>query len=950
MIAGLVATLASGATAVAQTADEDFAACGERFLKAPAERASALCFYRVAQKHDRWIEADRRLTEWRADHPDRHWLTLMHAYVEARRGEPTVEALLREAAAGFSAAADVAGELSARANLNSMFMREGRGHEATREAERVGQLGAQTDDPMLKVRAWTSYGFHLGFFLNDLRGAYRMLMRARAVELDAWPYSTEFRLLNALGAVSHQLGHLHEARARLRQAEQLAHANDDPRGALYVRVEAADVLLDEVAMLPAPDALKAARTYVAQTLADTLRTGHQDLEIRSRWQLAALRGATADARAAARDHLERCVALAETLRSAAEQAACASRLAVLLAETDAVQARRLMAQAMSVAHSEDNARRIAETWRAGAALAWTLDPPDKASKVALAGLGAIEVIRNLQPPGAGRITAFSIWTQDFYRLAGRLLRVDGAENRQTAFAVMERMRARALLEAVNASSVPPTNDALTKLESARAAALTEIARIQRQKLDPSTNAPTRAALDRALAAQERHAEALRDELWRRVRPAIRPTVFATPTDVQNTLEADEAMLVFQLGLDTDREGGFGGGSWLWVLTRSQAKLHPLPDRLALAPKIPMLLGLFPRRDASVDVPSYSLYRDLLADAVASLPASVAHLVIVADGQLHRVPFAGLPMSTEGDPIAARFTVSTVPSATFWLAQRRAADDTRTTTAAPALAIVDPTPLPAVDGFEDETGVDAEPTTASQRRIADRGRLPFAQLEGRALVARLGGASLLLAGPRATEAAVKQALQTPYRIVHWATHAETHETRPERSAIILAAGAEQEDGLLQAREIIEQPFKDRIIVVASCRSAGGGLSRGEGILSLSRAFLAAGARTVVGARWRLRDDDAERFFDAFYAGLSRGQDVRSAVQTAQQRAIAQGRPAAAWAGVVILGDGTVTPFPNGSPQRRATILVALLGAALLGLGLAVIVFRGYPSRRASISRP
>jgi hypothetical protein len=82
--------------------------------------------------------------------------------------------------------------------------------------------------------------------------------------------------------------------------------------------------------------------------------------------------------------------------------------------------------------------------------------------------------------------------------------------------------------------------------------------------------------------------------------------------------------------------------------------------------------------------------------------------------------------------------------------------------------------------------------------------------------------------------------------------------------------------------------------------------------------------VVGSLWPVRDDEAERVFRSFYRGLARGESVASALASARRDAIAAGLPAAAWAGVVVLGDGDAVPVPGGVPRRWWPVWVAAGG--------------------------
>ena len=188
----------------------------------------------------------------------------------------------------------------------------------------------------------------------------------------------------------------------------------------------------------------------------------------------------------------------------------------------------------------------------------------------------------------------------------------------------------------------------------------------------------------------------------------------------------------------------------------------------------------------------------------------------------------------------------------------------------------------------------------------------------------------------SERALKERDLRQYDILHLAAHAISDESHPERSAVLLSAGAENEDGLLQAREIEGLDLEGRIVVLSACRTVSGAVLSGEGVLSLARAFFEAGAHAVIGSRWPIRDQDAASFFDVFYRRLGEGASLSEALMQAKAEAIAAGRPAAAWASVVLLGDGDFRPFPQGRPAvtprlKPAAALVVAIVALLLALG-------------------
>jgi CHAT domain-containing protein len=217
-----------------------------------------------------------------------------------------------------------------------------------------------------------------------------------------------------------------------------------------------------------------------------------------------------------------------------------------------------------------------------------------------------------------------------------------------------------------------------------------------------------------------------------------------------------------------------------------------------------------------------------------------------------------------------------------------------------------------------------------------GPLPHARAESRAIERHVDGVETLV-GARASERALKSRDLGRYDILHFAAHAVADEAHPERSAVLLAPGDAKEDGLLRVREIAALDLDGRIVVLSACQTAAGAVLSGEGVLSLARAFFQAGAHAVVGSRWPLRDVDAAALFDAFYRHLSRGASLSEALRAAQDDARAAGRPASAWAGLVLLGNGDLRPYAGRrSPADRTARTPLVLGLTLL-VAL-VVVFR------------
>jgi CHAT domain-containing protein len=280
-----------------------------------------------------------------------------------------------------------------------------------------------------------------------------------------------------------------------------------------------------------------------------------------------------------------------------------------------------------------------------------------------------------------------------------------------------------------------------------------------------------------------------------------------------------------------------------------------------------------------------------------------------------------------------YDIGQAPSVTTWLRRVRGPDTDR-----------DPEVQPAVLAFADP---DIEATAGdAERRAADPwlegvrlGALPHARSEARTMVRALGGESLLLTGPDASERFLKQADLDRFAIVHFAAHALVDPERPERSAVVLAPGGENEDGFLQIREIVDLDLRGKVIVLSACRSASGTVLKGEGLLGLGRAFFRAGARAVVGNLWPMRDDEAEAFVRRLSRRLVAGDTLAGSIAAVRRRRMEAGAPADAWAGVVVLGDGDFRPVPDGRVRSRrgAVWTLGAIGAALV-LAAWVLAYR------------
>jgi CHAT domain-containing protein len=337
----------------------------------------------------------------------------------------------------------------------------------------------------------------------------------------------------------------------------------------------------------------------------------------------------------------------------------------------------------------------------------------------------------------------------------------------------------------------------------------------------------------------------------------------------------------------------------------------------LATQVLLLQALLAANDeSSIRRLGSRLYDQLIAPAGDAL-RGVRRLIIVPDGPLQRVPFALL---RSGDRwLIERHILTMAPSATI-LDHLRRSPATRADR--PLLALAAP---------------DASPGHARvmDMRAQELGTLTHAaqEVEDAAAIVRASSNDSRI-GPAATEQVLKSADAGAYRIVHLAAHAVVDEMVPRRSAVLLTPGG-SDDGLLQVNEIANLSLSADLVVLAACRTNAGRLIRGEGLLSLSRAFMHAGARAILATSWKVADRETAWLMREFYQGLGDGLAPDEALQRAQRRAIASGGRNAApanWGAFLIIGEARTPIIAPLNATSSSWIRVSIPVAVIVGLGL------------------
>lgn len=288
-------------------------------------------------------------------------------------------------------------------------------------------------------------------------------------------------------------------------------------------------------------------------------------------------------------------------------------------------------------------------------------------------------------------------------------------------------------------------------------------------------------------------------------------------------------------------------------------------------------------------PGRALYDLLLAPAKREL-AGKRVLAIVPDGALWRVPFEAL-LTPGGQYVIEQRSCFYVPSISVYrdmLAHGPHRADTRT-----LVAFGDP----AIAGSRERLG-------ALYRGI-DLDPLPEAKREAREIARVWGAGSAVYTGAQAREATAKQEL-TRSRIVHFAAHGLFDDENPMFSQIVLATEkGSEEDGALQAWELMRLDLHADLVVLSACETARGRIGAGEGLIGMSWALFASGCPSTVAAQWSVSSESTAQLMVAFHRNLAHKHGAFAAAEAlrgAQLSVLRQGRTAHPfyWAPFVLIG--------------------------------------------------
>ncbi|HEU5291777.1 MAG TPA: CHAT domain-containing tetratricopeptide repeat protein [Cyclobacteriaceae bacterium] len=245
-------------------------------------------------------------------------------------------------------------------------------------------------------------------------------------------------------------------------------------------------------------------------------------------------------------------------------------------------------------------------------------------------------------------------------------------------------------------------------------------------------------------------------------------------------------------------------------------------------------------------------RNLSKLLIPKISGSINDLVIIPTGRMGVIPFETLLTKTpketqtfkEYDYLLNQYSVRYEFSASLVLQKKKEGIDLKIS----SVMLCAPVSFPEKDNLNDLPGTETEINTIAN------------------LFKEKNIGSQVYLKSDANETAIKSNSLKNYSLVHFATHGVVDENSPELSRIYLQNDSESEDGNLFAGEIYNLELNAQLVALSACQTGLGKISKGEGVIGLSRALVYAGAKSIIVSFWSVADESTAALMTDFYKQL------------------------------------------------------------------------------------
>ncbi|MEO6039295.1 MAG: CHAT domain-containing protein, partial [Saprospiraceae bacterium] len=225
-----------------------------------------------------------------------------------------------------------------------------------------------------------------------------------------------------------------------------------------------------------------------------------------------------------------------------------------------------------------------------------------------------------------------------------------------------------------------------------------------------------------------------------------------------------------------------------------------------------------------------------------------------------------------------------------------------------------------------------PSFLADKNRGELGALRSNRQEIEFCAACMGGTALVGAGANKRNF---ERLAQKAGVLHLAMHALTDNDNPAFSALVFSntwqnAGRENR---LFAYELCRMQLNTPLVVLSACNTGVGKLRKGEGTMSLARAFRHAGCPAIIMSLWPVDDAAGAEISMRFFTRLQQGQDKSQALRGAALSFLSETKSDIStqpgyWASLVLVGD----PKPLKLPETPSYWLAYVLGLGGISVGI------------------
>jgi len=301
--------------------------------------------------------------------------------------------------------------------------------------------------------------------------------------------------------------------------------------------------------------------------------------------------------------------------------------------------------------------------------------------------------------------------------------------------------------------------------------------------------------------------------------------------------------------------------------------------------------------------AYGFYKNLLESALSNAKG-IEHLIFVTDGELGHLPFEAFlvepaPQSQTSYAnlhyLLNDYSVSYNYSATLW--KESMEQDSKQNNNGQILGMA------ASYDFSQDSLEMGERLPVYKRLRKELGPLPAATNEVEVLAENFNGFFCL--NTMSSEEIFKEKAAN-YSVIHLAMHGLLDSQHPILSSLVFTEdGGSKENNFLQAYEISKMNLNADLVVLSACETGYGKFEQGNGIASLARAFMYAGASSLVVSLWQVNDYATSELMKSFYQNLVTGVDKAEALRQAKLAYIKSAKGIAKhpafWSSFIQIGD-------------------------------------------------